>query len=84
MTAEVTIAIAQTNPTVGDIEGNLERIRSFRAAAAAAGADLVVFSELVRGRLSARGPGAQAGAAGRRAEPRSRRSRRTPRTAARR
>jgi len=47
VSAELTIAIAQTNPTVGDIEGNLERIRSFRARAAAAGADLVVFSELV-------------------------------------
>ena len=47
MSAELTIAIAQSNPTVGDIEGNLERIRSFRARAAAAGADLVVFSELV-------------------------------------
>jgi NAD+ synthase len=47
VSAELTIAIAQTNPTVGDIEGNLERIRSFRARAAAAGADLVVYSELV-------------------------------------
>ena len=47
MSAELTIAIAQANPTVGDIEGNLERIRSFRVHAAAAGADLVVFSELV-------------------------------------
>ena len=47
MSAELTIAIAQTNPTVGDVAGNLERIRSFRARAAAAGADLVVFSELV-------------------------------------
>ena len=27
MRAELTIAIAQTNPTVGDIEGNLERVR---------------------------------------------------------
>jgi NAD+ synthase len=47
MTSELTIAIAQTNPTVGDVAGNLERIRSYRAQAAAAGADLVVFSELV-------------------------------------
>jgi NAD+ synthase len=47
VSAELTIAIAQTNPTVGDVAGNLERIRSFRARAAAAGADLVVFSELV-------------------------------------
>jgi NAD+ synthase len=47
VSAELTIAIAQTNPTVGDVAGNLERIREFRARAAAAGADLVVFSELV-------------------------------------
>ncbi len=47
MSAELTIALAQTNPTVGDVAGNLERIRDFRARAAAAGADLVVFSELV-------------------------------------
>ena len=47
MSAELTIAIAQINPTVGDIPGNLARIRALRADAAAAGADLVVFSELV-------------------------------------
>ena len=47
MSAELTIAIAQTNPTVGDIPGNLARIRTMRAEAARAGADLVVCSELV-------------------------------------
>ena len=47
MSAELTIAIAQTNPTVGDIPGNVARIRAARADAAAAGADLVVCSELV-------------------------------------
>jgi NAD+ synthase len=47
VSAELTIAIAQTNPTVGDIPGNLARIRGARADAAAAGADLVVYSELV-------------------------------------
>ncbi len=47
MSADLTIAIAQTNPTVGDVAGNLERIRSHCRQAAAAGADLVVFSELV-------------------------------------
>ncbi len=47
MRAELTIAIAQTNPTVGDVAGNLERIRNYRRQAAAASADLVVFSELV-------------------------------------
>jgi NAD+ synthase len=45
--AELTIAIAQTNPTVGDIDHNLALIRAARASAAEAGADLVVFSELV-------------------------------------
>ena len=47
MSAELTIAIAQTNPTVGDIPGNVARIRAARADAAVAGADLVVYSELV-------------------------------------
>ena len=47
MNTELTIAIAQTNPTVGDIPGNLARIRAARGDAAAAGADLVVYSELV-------------------------------------
>jgi NAD+ synthase len=47
VSAELTIAIAQTNPTVGDIPGNVARIRAARADAAAAGADLVVCSELV-------------------------------------
>jgi NAD+ synthase len=47
LSAELTIAIAQINPTVGDIPGNVARIRSARAQAAAAGADLVVLSELV-------------------------------------
>ena len=47
MSAELTIAIAQIDPTVGDVPGNLARIRDARAEAAAAGADLVVLSELV-------------------------------------
>jgi NAD+ synthase len=47
VSAELTIAIAQTNPTVGDIRGNVARIRAARADAAAARADLVVYSELV-------------------------------------
>src|SRR6202521_2718125 len=38
------IAIAQLNPTVGDVAGNAEKAR--RARAQAAGADLVVFPEL--------------------------------------
>jgi NAD+ synthase len=47
LSAELTIAIAQINPTVGDLPGNVARIRAARAEAAAAGADLVVYSELV-------------------------------------
>src|SRR6187399_3616692 len=43
---QLSIALAQINPTVGDIEGNLERIRSARDTAARAGADLVVLPEL--------------------------------------
>ncbi len=40
------IAIAQLNPTVGDIPGNLKRAREARAEAARHGADLVLFTEL--------------------------------------
>jgi NAD+ synthase len=40
------IAIAQLNPTVGDVAGNAEKVRRARAQAAADKADLVVFSEL--------------------------------------
>ncbi|MFP4005027.1 MAG: NAD+ synthase, partial [Alphaproteobacteria bacterium] len=40
------IALAQLNPTVGDIPGNLDKLRRARAQAAQAGADLVVFTEL--------------------------------------
>ena len=40
------IAIAQLNPIVGDIAGNLVKAREARADAAAQGADLVLFTEL--------------------------------------
>jgi len=40
------IAIAQLNPIMGDVAGNLDRARSARARAAADGADIVAFSEL--------------------------------------
>jgi NAD+ synthase len=40
------IAVAQLNPVVGDVAGNLERARKARAAAARDGADIVAFSEL--------------------------------------
>ncbi|MDH5556387.1 MAG: NAD+ synthase [Alphaproteobacteria bacterium] len=47
MTDNLKIFLAQRNPTVGDITGNVALIRDSRAAAAAAGADLVVFPELI-------------------------------------
>jgi NAD+ synthase len=40
------IALAQINPIVGDLAGNLERARAARAQAAADGADVIAFSEL--------------------------------------
>jgi len=43
----LTIAFAQVNPTVGDVSGNAALVRRTRDEAAAQGADLVVFSELV-------------------------------------
>ena len=43
----LTIAFSQLNPTVGDVEGNTALVRRARDDAAAQGADLVVFSELV-------------------------------------
>ncbi len=41
------LAMAQVNPTVGDIKGNADLVRAARAKAAADGADLVAFPELV-------------------------------------
>ena len=43
----VRVATAQVNPTVGDLEGNLEIIVDAYGRAAEAGADLVAFPELV-------------------------------------
>ncbi|PWW04444.1 NAD+ synthase [Hoeflea marina] len=40
------IAVAQLNPTVGDVTGNLAKAREARADAARQGADLVLFTEL--------------------------------------
>src|ERR1700683_1510860 len=40
------IAVAQLNPTVGDISGNLERARKARAKASRDGAEIIAFSEL--------------------------------------
>lgn len=47
MTDRLRIALAQLNPTVGDVAGNLELIRRRRGEAAALGADLMVATELV-------------------------------------
>ncbi|HLT78430.1 MAG TPA: NAD+ synthase [Ferrovibrio sp.] len=43
----LTIALAQINSVMGDIPGNRRRVEEARARAAAAGADLVVYPELV-------------------------------------
>src|SRR6185312_6614778 len=43
---QLAIAVAQLNPTVGDVAGNAEKARRARMQAAAQGADLVVFPEL--------------------------------------
>jgi NAD+ synthase len=40
------IALAQLNPTVGDVAGNAEKVRRARAKAAGKGADLIIFPEL--------------------------------------
>ena len=47
MTDTLAIALAQINPTVGDIEHNAELVREARGHAATLGADLVVYPELV-------------------------------------
>ena len=45
-TPRLRIALAQLNPTVGDLAGNAAKARDAHAKAKALGADLVVFSEL--------------------------------------
>ena len=40
------IALAQTNPTVGDLDGNARQVLDWTARAAAAGAHLVAFGEM--------------------------------------
>ena len=40
------LALAQLNPVVGDIEGNLEKARKVRGPLGEAGAELIVFTEL--------------------------------------
>ena len=46
MTDRLTIAIAQLDPTVGDIAGNIAKLRRARAEGERLGADLVIASEL--------------------------------------
>ncbi|HZS83901.1 MAG TPA: NAD+ synthase [Stellaceae bacterium] len=46
MTDALTLAIAQLDPTLGDIDGNIAMLRRARARAAAFGADLVIATEL--------------------------------------
>ncbi|MEI9995210.1 MAG: NAD+ synthase [Rhizomicrobium sp.] len=46
MTDSFRIALAQLNPIMGDIHGNLTKARKARAEAAAGGADLILFPEL--------------------------------------
>jgi NAD+ synthase len=46
ITDTLKIALAQLNPTVGDLAGNADKLRAARAEAARLGADLVVFPEL--------------------------------------
>src|SRR6201996_9675945 len=46
MTDRFRIALAQLNPLMGDIAGNLRKARAARAEAAKAGADVILFTEL--------------------------------------
>ncbi len=46
MTDRIRIALAQLNPTMGDIVGNRQKARAARAEAAAAKADVILFPEL--------------------------------------
>ncbi|WP_299471613.1 NAD+ synthase [uncultured Roseibium sp.] len=47
ITDQFRLAVAQLNPTVGDVSGNAELVRKARRDAADKGAHLVLFSELV-------------------------------------
>src|SRR3990170_791979 len=46
MPSRLKIALAQLNPTVGDLDGNVAKLIAARDRAAALGANLVVFPEL--------------------------------------
>ena len=45
-TNQFSLALAQMNPTVGDLAGNAARMLQFAAQAADVGADLVLFPEM--------------------------------------
>ena len=47
MMKKFTLALAQMNPTVGDLAGNAERMLAIAREAAARGADLVLYPEMV-------------------------------------
>jgi NAD+ synthase len=47
MTDRLKVALAQLNPKVGDVDGNLAKVRAARAEAKKQGAELVLTSELV-------------------------------------
>ena len=47
MTNAFTLALVQMNPTVGDLAGNAKRMLEFAREAAEAGADLVLYPEMV-------------------------------------
>jgi NAD+ synthase len=47
MTDSLKVALAQLNPKVGDVAGNLAKVRAARAEAKRQGADVVITSELV-------------------------------------
>src|SRR6267154_1602830 len=47
MADSLKVALAQLNPTVGDVDGNLAKVRAARAEAKKQGAELVLTSELV-------------------------------------
>jgi NAD+ synthase len=47
MADSLRVALAQLNPTVGDVAGNLAKVRAARAEAKRQGADLVLTAELV-------------------------------------
>src|SRR6476469_8633653 len=47
MADRLKVALAQLNPKVGDVAGNLAKVRAARAEAKTQGADLVITPELV-------------------------------------